>query len=95
MNHKNTIFLLKTAGVIGIGLLGFGLLTTEAATPLLSAGSQKSTNNSDIWAAALISKETLLLLLAVGIAGVLGMSRKKKNVKNQVTGAESNRSSDP
>ena len=94
MNYKNTI-LLAVAGVISIGLLVYELITTEATTPLLSAGSKQNLHDSDYWAAASISKETLLVLLAVGIAGVLGMSRKKKNIKKEESGPKSNRPSDP
>ena len=94
MNHKNTIVLVA-AGVISIGLLVYGLITTEATRPLSSAGSQENRHDLEYVAAASISKETLLLLLAVGIAGVLGMSRRKKNIKNEKPAVRSNRPSDP
>ena len=94
MKLKTTI-LLAAAGVISIGLLVFGLITTEVTTPLVSAEPQKNRHESDYWAAASISKETLLALLAVGIAGVLGMSRRRKKLKSDGNSAKLNRTSDP
>ena len=94
MKQKTTI-LLAVAGLIGIGLLVFGLHTTEATTPLSSTGSQENRHDSEYVAAASISKETLLVLLAVGIAGVLGMSRRKKNIKNERPAVRSNQPSEP
>ncbi len=83
--------LFAVAGILSIGLLIFGLLFTQAPSP----SSPMDEQDPDFLVAASISKETLLLLLAVGIAGVLGMSRRKKDNKSVTLRSKSNRSSDP
>ena len=72
---------MAAAAVIGIGLLVFGLLSTQSTMPSSTDDTQEPLNNRNWWTAAPISKETLLLLLAVGIASVLGISRKKRKSK--------------
>jgi hypothetical protein len=90
LKNKNATVLVVT-GILIIGLLIFGLLSTQDTAPLSPADQHDSMQeNTHLWMNASISKGTLLLLLAVGIAGVLGVSRKKKDIKNSAKRSESN-----
>jgi hypothetical protein len=61
------------------GLLIRGLLGTRGTTFRLPTELQDSLMDTKVWVAATISKETLLL--AVGIAGMLSLSRKRKRIE--------------
>jgi len=60
----------------------------EETTRLLD---QNQVKIPETYTAASIPKATILLLLAVGVIGVLGVSRKKKNIVNSAPKKETNR----
>lgn len=93
MKQQNGV-LITIAGILSIGLLIVGLLSAQDLFPSSLMKQQDGLTDPDFFAAPSISKEMLLLLLAVGIAGVLGMSRrkKKKGVNTGANASESNRS---
>jgi hypothetical protein len=92
--NKNASILL-VAGILIFGPLIFGLFSARDTSLLSPADQQESMHeNTHLWTAS-ISIETLLFLLAVGIAGVLGVSRKKKDTNNNTEGSESKRLSKP
>ena len=94
MNYKNTI-IVTAAGLISIVFLVFGLFSNQGTMPSSTNDTQESPNNRNWWTAAPISTETLLVLLAVGIAGALGISRRKKKIKSDGQDAGSDRPTSP
>jgi len=90
MKIKNLIFLTLTS-VILLGLtthVFISVLDKEETTRLLD---QNQVKIPETHTAASIPKTTILLLLAVGVIGVLGVSRKKKNIDNPAQENEMNR----
>jgi hypothetical protein len=69
-------------GVILSGLVAgaFILGGERRAVPERMDQNLPQTNDNDSYVAASISEGTILLLLAVGVIGVLGISRKKKDL---------------
>jgi len=94
VKNKNTTLWLAT-GIITIGLLIVALLVIRRPAFIFPAGLLGSIKEADAWLEATISKEALLLLLAVGIAGVLGLSRKNKDIQKGMQQSTSEDSSDP
>ena len=89
-----TAFLVTPTGILIFGFLMSGICI--GAEPPLSYTIQNDNSYGSVtWAAISISKETLLLLLAVGIAGALGFMRKKKNIKSPAPPYKSSHHSDP
>jgi hypothetical protein len=73
MKIKNFIFFVFISAILS-GLIGI---------VFISAHNYKEISmqiNPNSYQPASISKGTILLLLAVGVIGVLGISRKKKNI---------------
>lgn len=91
MKNKAATLWMATV-ILTIGLIIVGLLVIQDPMLSSSRGLQDGVNDPDLWEAASISKETLLLLLAIGIAGVLGLSRKSKGIKK---GTQQSKLDDP
>ena len=88
MKIGNLTFVLLL-GIVLSGLIAAGYVSVHGESATSSLESQNQTQ------AASISKGTILFLLAVGIIGVLGVSRKKKGIagpaqKNEVNGSTEN-----
>ena len=66
-------------GVIIIGLMILFILSRPDDSEVSQLINQNQLSVPESYAAASISKGTILLLLAVGVIGVLGVSRKKKD----------------
>jgi hypothetical protein len=94
MKNK-TATLWVTTGIITIGLLILALFGMRGQTFCVSTAPQDFIEDTDVWVAASISKETLLLLLAIGIAGALGLSRKRKGIEKGTQQSQPDDPSDP
>ena len=80
---KNRTFsLYAIIGVIIGGLFVSIISSRFDSSEINLPNNQNPISVPKIYAAASISKGTILLLLAVGVIGVLGVSRKKKDRKN-------------
>jgi hypothetical protein len=79
MNIRNLIFFTFIASIlIGLTMATFiSLLDMQETVRLFDQNQAKVPEN---YAAASMSKGTIILLLAVGVIGFLGVSRKRKNV---------------
>jgi hypothetical protein len=78
MKISNFTFILLL-GVILLGLMAAGYVSVHDMEETSKLGSQHNARTSEGYAAASISKGTILLLLVVGVIGALGVSRKKKD----------------
>ncbi len=87
--NKLTFVLLLS--VIISGLMAAGYVSVHDNKETSGVASQSQAQTSESSAAASISKGTILFLLAVGIIGVLGVSRKKKGIENPDQENEMNR----
>ena len=94
MSKDITASLLTPTGILIFGFLMSGIFI-GAEPPLSYTIQDDNSYGSETRAAIYISKETLLLLLAVGIAGALGIQRKKKNIKSPAPPSRSIQHSDP
>ena len=93
MKIKNFLSFALTS-VILTGLATIGIIAVfekERSTRLFD---QNEVKVFETYNAASIPKGTILLLLAVGLIGVLGISRKRKNAPNIVQNNEEDRSSE-
>jgi hypothetical protein len=90
MKIKRLIFFVLTIAILsGLSVFAFiSVLDTEKTTRSFD---QNQVKVPDIHSAASISKGTILLLLAVGVIGFLGVSRKKKDVVNLIEEDEMNK----
>jgi hypothetical protein len=93
MKIKNLIFLTLTSVILsGLATIVFiSVLDKEETTRLFD---QDQVEVPETYSAASISKGTILLLLTVGVIGVLGVSRKRKNIVNPAHKNEINRALD-
>jgi hypothetical protein len=93
MKIKNLIFLTLTSVILsGLATIVFiSVLDKEETTRLFD---QDQVEVPETYSAASISKGTILLLLTVGVIGVLGVSRKRKNIVNPAHKNEINRAPD-
>lgn len=66
-------------GVVITGLMILLIFSRPDESEISQLNKQNQISFPETYAAASISKGTILLLLAVGVIGVLGVSRKKKN----------------
>ena len=93
MKIKNLIFFL----FIGILLSGLAIavfITVHDKEEISKQINQKLFQVPESHNAASVSKGTILLLLAVGLIGVLGISRKKKEIGNPAQRNEADREPD-
>ena len=93
MKIKNLIFFL----FIGILLSGLAIavfITVHDKEEISKQINQKLFPVPESYNAASVSKGTILLLLTVGLIGVLGISRKKKEVGNPAQRNEADREPD-
>ena len=81
MKNNRIIFFLFV-GVILSGLMTGVFILGGERRAVSGQIDQNSVQTNDSHAAASISKSTILLLLAVGVIGVLGVSRQKKDSGN-------------
>jgi hypothetical protein len=79
MKIKNLIFFLLI-GILLSGLGTAGFISVHDKEDSSMPINQNSTQVPKSYNAASVSKGTILLLLAVGVIGVLGISRKKKEL---------------
>ena len=93
MKIKHLIFFL----IISILLSGFTIavfITVYDKEEISKQIDQKLFQVPESYNAASVSKGTILLLLAVGVIGVLGISRKKKELGNSAQRNATNREPD-
>ena len=90
MKIKNLIILVLT-GVILSGLTIIVLTSVSDKRETTRLFDHDRVKVPDTHSAASISKGTVFLLLAVGVIGVLGVSRKKKGVADSNSKKESDR----
>jgi hypothetical protein len=87
-----TFFLLIGILLSGLVIVGFISVHDKEETP--KQINQNLFQVRESYNAASVSKGTILLLLAVGIIGVLGISRKKKELGNPAQRNATNREPD-
>ena len=78
MKIRNLTFILMI-GVIFSGLMAAGYVSVHDKEETSRLKIQNQAQTSESYATTSISKSTILLLLAVGVVGALGVSRKKKD----------------
>lgn len=93
MKIKNLIFFALTSAILsGLTTIVFISVSDKEETTRLF--DQNQVNVPETYRAASISEGTILLLLAVGVIGVLGVSRKKKDIADPAQKNEINRAHD-
>ena len=93
MKIKNFIFFLFISILLSALAIGVFITVYEKAE-ISKQISQKLFQVPEGYNAASVSKGTILLLLAVGLIGVLGISRKKKELGNPAQRNETDREPD-
>ena len=93
MKIKNLIFFLLI-GTLLSGLVTAGFISVHDKEEVSKQINQNQFQVPEGYNAASVSKGTILLLLAVGVIGVLGISRKKKELGNPAQRSEINREAD-
>ena len=93
MKIKNLIFFTLISVILsGLTTIVFvSVFDKEETTRLFD---QNQVKVPETYSAASVSEGTILLLLAVGVIGVLGVSRKKKDIANPAQEKELNRAPD-
>lgn len=81
MKIRNFIFL-AVIGVILSGLTSVVFISVLDKKETIRLFDQNLIKIPESYSAAAMSKGTIILLLAVGVIGVLGVSRKKKDIIN-------------
>ena len=81
MKINNLTFILLL-GVILSGIVIAGYISTHKKEEIKRLGNQNEAPTSEIYTPGSISKETILLLLSVGVVGALGLNRKRKRTIN-------------
>jgi hypothetical protein len=94
MKIKGLIFFLLASFILS-GSTAFVLVSGFDKEETIRLPDQKQVKTPATHSAGSISKGTILLLLAVGIIGVIGVSRKKKDIINPPYNNEMNRSKNP
>ena len=79
MKIKNLIFLTLTSVILS-GLTAIVFISVWDKEETTRLFDQDQVEVPETYSAASISKGTILLLLTVGVIGVLGVSRKRKNI---------------
>ena len=87
MKIKNLIFILLI-GTLLSGLVTAGFISVHDKEEVSEKINQNQFQIPESYNAASVSKGTILLLLAVGVIGVLGISRKKKDIGSQAQNNE-------
>ena len=90
MKIKNLIFFLFISILLSALAIAVSI-TVFDKNEISKQISQKLFQVPESYNAASVSKGTILLLLAVGVIGVLGISRKKKELGNPAQRNEANR----
>ena len=93
MKIKNLIFFLLI-GTLLSGLITAGFISVHDKEEVSEQIKQKQFQVPESYNAASVSKGTILLLLAVGLIGVLGISRRKREHGSPVQRKETNREPD-
>ena len=93
MKIKKLTYVLLLSVILS-GLMAAGYVSTYDKKESPRLGNQNHAAASESYAAASISKGTILFLLAVGVIGFLGVSRKKKSSVGNVQKNETNRTPD-
>ena len=93
MKINNLTFILLI-GVLLSGLMAAGYVSVRDEKETSRLGSQNQAQGTENYTAASISKGTILFLLAVGIIGVLGVSRKKRDIAGPDQQGRMNRSAE-
>ena len=78
----NYLFIFLSVGIILLGLSAGGAMPADEPEVIYGQRGQHEDRTPESYKAASISKSTILLLLAVGVIGALGVSRTKKNNGN-------------
>jgi len=91
MKIKNLIFLALTSVILS-GLTTIVFITVLDTKETIRLFDQNQVKVPETYTAASISKGTILLLLAVGVIGALGVSRKKKGIVNSSPKKETTKS---
>ena len=89
MKIKNLIFFLMT-GILLSGLVAAGFISVNDKEVISEQNNQNQIQVPENSNAASDSKGIVLLLLAVGVIGVLGISRKKRGLGNSAQRNEIN-----
>jgi hypothetical protein len=90
MKIKNLIFFLLTS-IILLGLVISGFISVHDKEEISVPINQSPLQVPESFNAASVSKVTVLLLLTVAVIGVLGISRKRKELGNPAQRNETNR----
>ena len=93
MKIKNLIFFLLI-GTLLSGLVTAGFISVHDKEEVSEQIKQNQFQVPESYNAASVSKGTILLLLAVGLIGVLGISRRKREHGSPVQRKETNREPD-
>lgn len=92
MKINNLTFILLLAVILS-GLTVAGYVSVHDKEKTHGSGSENQIQASESDANASISRGTMLMLLAVGVIGALGVSRTKKGIRSTAQGSISNRGS--
>ena len=87
MKIKNLIFILLI-GTLLSGLVTAGFISVHDKEEVSEKINQNQFQIPENYNAASVSKGAILLLLAVGVIGVLGISRKKRELGSPAQGNE-------
>jgi hypothetical protein len=93
MKIKNLIFFLLI-GTLLSGLVTAGFISVHDKEEVSEQIKQNQLQIPESYHAASVSKGTILLLLAVGVIGVLGISRKKRELGGPAHRNGTNREAD-
>jgi len=93
MKIKNLIFILLI-GTLLSGLVTAGFISVHDKEEVSEKINQNLFPVPENYNAASVSKGAILLLLAVGVIGVLGISRKKRELGSPAQGSGLDRESD-
>ena len=93
MKIKNLIFFLLI-GTLLSGLVTAGFISVHDKEAISEQIKQNQFQVPESYNAASVSKGTILLLLAVGLIGVLGISRRKREHGSPVQRKETDREAD-
>jgi len=91
--HRLIIF--AFSGAILLGLVAGVFISADHPETVFARPDQNRDRIPENAGAASISKGSILLLLAVGVIGVLGVNRKKKHSRSDWNGHAADRASQP
>ena len=93
MKIKNLIFFLLIGAILS-GLVTAGFISVHDKAEVSEQINQNQFQVPESYNVASVSKGTILLLLAVGVIGVLGISRKKREIESPAQRNGTNREDD-